>query len=171
MKIEKTMLKMINMVKEIKKDGQAYSKSVELTSWIKAIFTHPFKSYAYLSDAVHYNGIYQGIFVKQPFHWLYRRIVPNTTLLDLGAGMGETAFYFVLNPNASRIISYESDRTKRRWFTESLATSPDKGRIIIKGEGVYKHTLDEILHTHTRTSPSRATLRVRSMRSSTKTSI
>ena len=47
------------------------------------------------------------IFIRQEYNWLYTRIRPNTTLIDVGAYIGDSSIYFSFNPNVSKIFAYE----------------------------------------------------------------
>ena len=47
------------------------------------------------------------IFFNQPYYWLWSQAKPHTTLIDIGAFIGDTAAYFAMNPNIDKIIAYE----------------------------------------------------------------
>ena len=47
------------------------------------------------------------IFIKQEYNWLYKRIKPNTTIIDIGAYIGDSSIYFSFNQNVSKIFAYE----------------------------------------------------------------
>ena len=47
------------------------------------------------------------IYFKQPYYWLWSKIVEGTTIIDIGAFIGDTAIYFALNRNVRKIIAYE----------------------------------------------------------------
>ena len=46
------------------------------------------------------------IFIRQEYKWLYQRIKPNTTLIDIGAYIGDSSIYFSFSPNVSKIFAY-----------------------------------------------------------------
>ena len=47
------------------------------------------------------------IFFNQPYYWLWSQAKPHTTLIDIGAFIGDTATYFAMNSNIDKIIAYE----------------------------------------------------------------
>ena len=47
------------------------------------------------------------IFIRQEYKWLYERIKSNTTLIDIGAYIGDSAIYFCFNQNIKKILAYE----------------------------------------------------------------
>ena len=47
------------------------------------------------------------VFLQREYGWLYDQIQPHTTLIDIGANIGDTAIFFSFHPNIDRIICYE----------------------------------------------------------------
>ena len=72
--------------------------------------THPKLAYARLSELYNieekYRTIYD-IFINQTYGPLYHALRPGTTFIDIGTNIGDTAIYFAMNPNITRIYSYE----------------------------------------------------------------
>lgn len=81
-------------------------------------------------------NLFREIFVGQAYRWLYERITPNTTLLDLGANIGDTAFYFAQNSNVSKIIGYEPQPACFKHSKELLKLSPFSDRIEFRNRAV-----------------------------------
>ena len=74
--------------------------------------------------------------VKPEYHWLYDRIRPGTTLLDIGAYIGDTALYFANNSNVKRILSYEPIPAFYNEARKSIAQNPYRGKITISNLAV-----------------------------------
>lgn len=68
-------------------------------------------------------------FIKQEYGWLYRAIQPNTTLIDLGADIGDMAIFFATNPNVKRVMAYEMLPQNARIARELIEKSPYKKKI------------------------------------------
>jgi len=62
---------------------------------------------------------YRETFIDQQYRWLYDRIKPNTTVMDIGAATGDTAIYFGMHPNAKRIYSWEPDKGQYNKFMKN----------------------------------------------------
>ena len=71
---------------------------------------NPRRAIQYLSELRWRAKLYthfKEIFADQTYKWLYDRIKPDTTLLDIGAFVGDSAIYFSMNPNVTRVVAYE----------------------------------------------------------------
>lgn len=93
-------------------------------------------------------GCYREIFVDQVYYWLYKRIKPDTTVLDIGAFMGDTAIYFAMNPNTIKVISYEPNPHSISEFRRYTARCPppQKDKIALVKSGIYTtHELNKEL--------------------------
>ncbi len=53
------------------------------------------------------SGQMEETFIKEQYRWLLKRLKPNTTLLDIGASMGDASIYFASSPNVKKVISFE----------------------------------------------------------------
>jgi len=51
--------------------------------------------------------LFHEIFIQQPYHWLVERLKPNTTVLDIGANIGDTPVYFSMFPTVKKVVAYE----------------------------------------------------------------
>ena len=77
------------------------------------------------------------IFIAQEYKWLFDRIKPNTTVIDIGAFIGDSAIYFSFNPNVSKVIAYELAYRNYREARENLARIGLLGkRVILHNAGV-----------------------------------
>jgi hypothetical protein len=106
---------------------------------------HPMKTYDYIMLKVVEAGAYQELLVMQSYYWFWEKLRRNTTLLDLGANMGDTAMYFGMNKNVKKIISYEPDPHWIEVCRRTIRKSPFRDRITLIGEAVVPHTLDKVL--------------------------
>ncbi len=68
---------------------------------------HPSQTQQTLIKAVHVSEVFNDVWIEQHYLWLYQRIKPGTTLIDIGANIGDSAIYFAMNPNIKRIVAYE----------------------------------------------------------------
>lgn len=96
------------------------------------------------------------IFVNQYYYWLYSQAKPHTTLLDIGAFIGDTAIYFAMNPNIDRIIAYEPSPNTFKILQKNIAALPEGLRkkieikniaILQEGEG-YINSTDAVTGTN-----------------------
>lgn len=81
-----------------------------LAGGIKTLILHPKSVTASLLEfpiRMQTYGILKATFFEGEYLKLYEAIKPNTILLDLGAFLGDTAVFFALNNNVSKVISYE----------------------------------------------------------------
>ena len=49
----------------------------------------------------------EGTFMMQEYGWLAEGLRPNTTVLDLGANIGDTPIYFAIFPQVNKVYAYE----------------------------------------------------------------
>ena len=79
-------------------------------------------------------GQFREIFVEQPYYWLYKKIKPNTTVIDIGANIGDTAIYFAMNNNVKEVIAIEPLPANYDHLIKLIEKSPLKNKIkCIKG--------------------------------------
>lgn len=92
---------------------------------------------------LHYKILYET-FIEGEYAWLYGKLKPNTTVIDLGAYIGDTAIYFAMNPSVKEVHSYELMPTNFAEAKENIEKSPYRSKIKIFNKVVSdKH---EILH-------------------------
>lgn len=54
--------------------------------------------------------VYKEIFIEEPYNWLYKNILPETTVIDIGSCFGESCVYFARNPNTKRVVGIEAEK-------------------------------------------------------------
>jgi len=64
------------------------------------------------------------IFFNQPYYWLWSHAKPHTTLIDIGAFIGDTAVYFAMNPNIDKIIAYEPNPKTFEILSNNIHSMP-----------------------------------------------
>ncbi len=79
-------------------------------------------------------GQFREVFMDQQYYWLWSRIMPHTTLFDIGTQFGDTASYFATNPNVDKVITYEIDPKVKAYAQNLLAHSPLLPKIEFRGE-------------------------------------
>ncbi|MCL4365176.1 MAG: FkbM family methyltransferase [Candidatus Marsarchaeota archaeon] len=102
-----------------------------------------------------YNHLSEIIF-NQPYYWLYSIARPNTTLIDIGAFIGDTAAYFAMNPNIDRIIAYEPHPNTFKILSENIKAMPQQisSKITLKNvaitdeKGYVSNNMKEITGTN-----------------------
>jgi len=75
-------------------------------------------------------------FVEQPYHWLLIRLRPKTTLIDIGANIGDTAIYFGMSERVSRVVAYEPVPDTFGIAKDNVKKSPYYGKISLLNKAV-----------------------------------
>ena len=82
-----------------------------------------------------YNQM-EEVFIRQVYGWLYRRIVPNTVVIDIGMNVGLSALYFTTNELVN-VISFEPFRPTYSQAMENFSLNPNlRGRIDARNYGL-----------------------------------
>jgi FkbM family methyltransferase len=76
-----------------------------------------------------YNQM-EEVFIRQVYGWLYRRIVPNTVVIDIGSFIGDTAIYFAMNPNVKKVFAYEPNPASYKICRENVEKCPLKNVVL-----------------------------------------
>lgn len=98
---------------------------------------HPKRSYKEIMLMLEKGDRYRETFASQDYLWLYKQILPQTTVLDIGASIGDTALYFSMHPNVKKVISIENDAYTFSILSSEIASSPFADRIkLIHGEAL-----------------------------------
>jgi FkbM family methyltransferase len=66
------------------------------------------------------------VFFHQSYYWLYSQARPHTTLIDIGAFIGDTAAYFAMNPNIDRVIAYEPHPKTFKILSDNVRSLPEQ---------------------------------------------
>ncbi len=70
-----------------------------------------------------------GTFVDQIYYWMVLHLKPNTVVIDLGAGWGDTAIYFAQFPNVKKVIALEPVPKLYNYAKRFISESPFKNKI------------------------------------------
>lgn len=89
----------------------------------------PRSKYRSIINALDFREAYAETFIGQQYKWLYDRIKPGTTLIDIGANIGDTTIYFSMNINVKRIEAYEPTLRLYEEAKRLLMRYPYKNRI------------------------------------------
>lgn len=81
-------------------------------------------------------GCFEEIFVEQPYYWLAQQATPNTTLIDIGAKIGETAIYFAMFPNIKKVIAFEPMPFSYNMMRENITKNPLREKIEIQNMAI-----------------------------------
>ncbi len=71
---------------------------------------NPKRAIKYLSELRWRAKLYthfREIFAEETYLWLNEKIRPGTTLIDIGAFVGDSAIYFSMNPKVKKVMAYE----------------------------------------------------------------
>ena len=58
---------------------------------LKIFLSNPIKTIERLKQVELYAQEYQEIFIVQPYFWLFNLVKPGTTIVDIGATIGDTS--------------------------------------------------------------------------------
>lgn len=72
-----------------------------------------------------YSESYQTLMV-QPYYWLIKQLRPDTTLIDLGTNIGDTAIYFAMSDKVKKVYAYEPIPQTYRVAKENIAKAPEE---------------------------------------------
>ena len=125
-------------------------KKEVLRSYISDVL-HPLKTKQRIFEYYKDSLFLHEIFGEQIYYWLSKRLRSDTTLIDLGANMGDTASYFTLFPQVKLLIGYECDQRTYERALDFLKKNPYSGKIKLYRKEVGREiTLNEILEGHKR---------------------
>jgi len=83
------------------------------------------------------------IFIRQSYYWLYSNLKKNTTLIDIGANVGDTAIYFAMGPNVRKVFAYEPIPSTYKEALTNLEDSPYKGKIVLFNAAIMERHLEK----------------------------
>lgn len=81
------------------------------------LILHPKSTYRRIGNAFLFKSAFTEIFIQEEYSWLMKQIRPQTTVLDIGGLIGDTALYFAASKNVKQVISYEPDK---RWYDSAI---------------------------------------------------
>lgn len=76
------------------------------------------------------------VFYRQEYHWLAQRLRKGTTVLDIGANIGNTAIYFAQFNEVRRVVAYEPAPYTYRLMLSKLSGCAVAGKIETRMEGI-----------------------------------
>ena len=112
-------------------------------------FMHPIKTTNHIKNAITIAGNFKEVFAEQGYRWLFDRIKPGTTLIDIGGTTGDTAIYFSMSQNTKKIISFEASPRFSRAAKEIIAMSPNREKIEFNNIAVTSDGLPRVFNTRT----------------------
>ena len=80
------------------------------------------------------------MFQEQAYYWLWSKIKPGTTVLDLGTNIGDTAIYFAMNHNVKKVMGYEANPKTQSIADRDLENNPFRPKIELYGMAVSDST-------------------------------
>ncbi|HUC38813.1 MAG TPA: FkbM family methyltransferase [Candidatus Acidoferrum sp.] len=96
----------------------------------------PRKKLADIKDALSFRDTFTEVFIEETYLWLAREIRPNTTVVDIGAFIGDSALYFARFPNVKRVLAYEPYPRNYALAKRYIGMSPLRKKIRISNLGV-----------------------------------
>ena len=103
---------------------------------IKAVIKSPASAIRKFKIIDEKASCFQEIFVEQPYYWLASHARPKTTLIDIGAKIGETAIYFAMFPNIQKVIAYEPMPFSYKMLKKNISINPFKEKIIAYNKAI-----------------------------------
>ncbi len=97
---------------------------------------HPLRTYRRMTHYVLLAQQFDDIFVKGAYYWLYERIKPGTTLVDIGANIADSTLYFAMHPNVDRVLAFEPNPGTYGIARELVGRSPFRDKIALKNQAV-----------------------------------
>jgi len=97
---------------------------------------HPLQTYRRMIHYVLLAQQFDDIFVKGAYYWLYERIKPGTTLVDIGANIADSTLYFAMHPNVDRVLAFEPNPGTYGIARELVGKSPFRDKIVLKNQAV-----------------------------------
>jgi FkbM family methyltransferase len=91
--------------------------------------------------------IFEETFVEQAYFWLYKKIRPKTTVLDIGAYFGDTAVYFAMNPYVEKVYAFEPMPQSYKMAKEFIRKNPFKSKITLRNEAIAENGQKRFIST------------------------
>jgi FkbM family methyltransferase len=81
---------------------------------------HPFRTKRQVERSLACWDAAEDVFITQQYNWLASRLKANTTVIDLGANMGDTAIYFAQFKESTVVMAYEPGPVPYKMMLENL---------------------------------------------------
>lgn len=93
---------------------------------------HPKQALQEALKLVNLGAVADETFFRQTYRWLVDQLRPGTTLIDIGANVGDTAIYFAQFREVNRVIAYEPAPRSYRLMRENVRRSGLAGKITLR---------------------------------------
>ena len=81
-------------------------------------------------------SLFDEIFMRQDYYWLVKNAKPGTTVLDLGANLGDTAVYFAMFDKIKKVIAYEPVPMAYKLAKNFIKQNPFRRKILFYNKAV-----------------------------------
>ena len=99
---------------------------------IKTNWMHPIKTLEHFHILWLKAGRAEEVFFGQSYRWMIDNIRPNTTVIDIGANIGDTAIYFAQFKEVKQVVAYEPVPFAYNLMVKQVKGSGLKDKIIIR---------------------------------------
>ncbi len=103
---------------------------------VLAFIRHPIKARLEYERLMQKYNMANEVFYEQSYHWLASQLKPNTTVIDIGANIGDTAIYFAQFNEVDKVIAYEPFPYSYQLMLRYLKRCQVKGKIVAKNEAI-----------------------------------
>ena len=103
---------------------------------MRAVAKNPFSVMRRYKIVEEKAGCFQEIFVEQSYYWLASKAKPNTTVVDIGAKIGETAIFFSMFPNVKKVVAYEPMPFSYSMMKKNISINPFRKKIEIHNKAL-----------------------------------
>lgn len=103
---------------------------------IKSAILHPKRAIGLYKLHMNQIGSIHEIFSQQAYHWLAEQLRPNTTVIDIGGYIGDTAVYFAQFNEVKKVISYEPSPYTYKLMKVNIEQSGLSKKIEMRNEGI-----------------------------------
>ena len=99
---------------------------------IRTNWMHPIKTLEHFHILWLKAGRAEEVFFGQSYRWMIDNIRPNTTVIDIGANIGDTAIYFAQFKEVKRVVAYEPVPFAYNLMVKQVKESGLKNKIITR---------------------------------------
>lgn len=97
---------------------------------------HPLRIIQKFETMLQKDASFNETFMEQNYHWLAEQLRPGTTVIDIGANIGDTAIYFAQFREVEKVIAYEPFPYTYSLLLRYVGRCPLKHKIVAKNEAV-----------------------------------
>lgn len=110
--------------------------NLELYRQYLAYMANPKKAWKQVKWNAELRGSFEEIFINQEYDWLARQIKPGTTVIDIGANIGDTPIYFAMMPNVKKVIAYEPNPATFEMAKGLIKRNPYRNKITLVNKAI-----------------------------------